>query len=36
MPLRLDTGMELDYVRQGGIMSYVLNTLTSNASSASP
>ena len=28
LKLRLDTRMEIDYVRQGGIMPYVLNELT--------
>ena len=31
LTLRLDTAMELDYVRQGGIMPYVLNELTKDA-----
>jgi aconitase A len=28
LTLRLDTQMEVDYVRRGGIMPYVLNELT--------
>jgi aconitate hydratase len=28
LTLRLDTPMEIDYVRHGGIMPYVLNELT--------
>ena len=30
LTLRLDTQMEVDYVRQGGIMPYMLNELTKN------
>lgn len=31
LTLRLDTKMEIDYVRQGGIMPYVLNELIKGA-----
>jgi aconitate hydratase len=32
LTLRLDTRMEIDYVRHGGIMPYVLNELTKDTS----